>query len=139
VSGDALVLRAQQFRTHLDASPRLREVMGHYTQGLLTQIAQTAACNRLHPAEERMARWLLMTHDRVARDEFELTQEFLAQMLGVRRPTVSEIANELQREGLIEYLRGRLVIRERARLEERSCECYGIIRAEYARLLPPLA
>ena len=82
-----------------------------------------------------MARWLLMTHDRVGRDEFELTQQFLAQMLGVRRPTVSQIATELQTEGLIEYTRGHVMIRKRAGLEERSCECYQIIRAEYSRLL----
>jgi DNA-binding MarR family transcriptional regulator len=136
ISGDVLVLRAEDFTAHLQANARLRDVMGRYTQALLTQISQSAACNRLHPAQERMARWLLMTHDRVGKDEFELTQQFLAQMLGVRRSTISEIANELQTEGLIEYARGRIVIRRRAGLEERSCECYQLIRAEYSRLLP---
>jgi CRP-like cAMP-binding protein len=136
VPGDALVLRAVDFRRHIDAMPRLRDVMGLYTQALLTQVSQAAACNRLHPADERMARWLLMTHDRVQNDDFELTQDFLAQMLGVRRATVSEIASELQSEGLIAYARGRISVRKRAELEELSCECYEIIRREYARLLP---
>jgi len=136
ISGDALVIRSGDFRSHIDASARLREVLGSYTQALLAQISQSAACNRLHPAEERMARWLLMTHDRVGADRFDLTQEFMAQMLGVRRATVSEVANELQLQGLIQYSRGAIEIRNRAVLEERSCECYRLIRDEYSRLLP---
>jgi CRP-like cAMP-binding protein len=137
VPGDSLAMRTKDFRTHLEASPRLREVMGHYTQALLVQIAQTAACNRMHAAEERCARWLLMTHDRVRADDFELTQEFLAQMLGARSATVSEIANTLQSEGIIRYSRGVITVLNREALTERSCECYEIIREEYRRLLPP--
>jgi CRP-like cAMP-binding protein len=90
----------------------------------------------MHPADERCARWLVMTHDRVGSDEFELTQEFLAQMLGVRRATVSEVANALQSEGVIRYSRGTISILNRDALADRSCECYRIIRDEYDRLLP---
>jgi CRP-like cAMP-binding protein len=136
VPGDSLAMRARDFRAHLEGSARLREIMGSYTQALLAQIAQAAACNRLHAADERCARWLLMTHDRVRADDFELTQDFLAQMLGVRRATVSEIANALQSEGIIRYSRGVITIINRKALRERSCECYEIIRDEYRRLLP---
>src|SRR5690349_15511783 len=128
VPGDSLVMRARDFRVHLEASARLREIMGNYTQALLAQIAQSAACNRLHGAEERCARWLLMTHDRVRADDFDLTQEFLAQMLGVRRGTVSEVANALQSDGIIRYSRGAITIVNRDALIDRSCECYAIVR-----------
>lgn len=136
VAGDALCMRARDFRAHLKNSSRLVQIMGCYTQALLTQISQASACNRMHPAEERLARWILMTHDRVGRDEFGLTHEFAAQMLGVRRATVSEIAVALQAAQIIRYARGTITILDRAALEERSCECYRIIREEYARLLP---
>lgn len=135
VAGDALVMRARDFRAHLKDSARLVQIMGAYTQALLTQISQASACNRMHPAEERLARWILMTHDRVGRDEFGLTHEFAAQMLGVRRATVSEIAAALQSAKIIRYTRGTITILDRAALEEHSCECYRIIRNEYARLL----
>lgn len=135
VDGQALAMRAKDFCAHLDAIPRLKDVMGLYTQALLSHIAQASACNRMHPADERCARWLLMTHDRVARDELVLTQEFLAQMLGVRRATVSEVANALQSDGIIRYSRGSMTILNREALVERSCEWYRIIRDEYERLL----
>jgi hypothetical protein len=102
---------------------------------LFTQVAQSAACNRLHLTEERFARWLLMTHDRVGRDEFPLTQDFLSQMLGVRRATVSQIASRFQDTGLISYTRGVMTILKRDRIEQEGCECYAVIRAEYERLL----
>lgn len=105
-----------------------------YNQSLLVQAAQVAACNRLHPVEERCARWLLMTHDRVGRDEFLLTQEFLSQMLGVRRARVNVAAGILQRAGLIRYSRGRIRLTDRGGLEAATCECYGVLRAEYDRL-----
>jgi CRP-like cAMP-binding protein len=139
VGGEALSMHAHQFRAHLAQEARLGQIMGCYTQALLTQISQASACNRMHPAQERCARWLLMTHDRVVRDEFELTHEFLAQMLGTRRATVSEVAAALQREGIIRYARGTMTIVDRQALEERSCECYRIIRDEYTRLLAPFA
>jgi CRP-like cAMP-binding protein len=105
-----------------------------YNQSLLVQAAQIAACNRLHPVEERCARWLLMTHDRVKRDEFLLTQEFLSQMLGVRRARVNVAAGLLQRAGLIRYSRGRIRLTDRGGLEATACECYRVVRTEYERL-----
>jgi CRP-like cAMP-binding protein len=129
-------MRSRAFRDHVKNNEELREVLGLYTQALITQISQSAACNRMHPAEERCARWLLMTHDRVNSDEFELTQEFLGQMLGVRRATVTEVASVLQDDGVIRYNRGTIQILDRERLDERSCECYRIVRDEYSRLLP---
>jgi CRP-like cAMP-binding protein len=107
-----------------------------YAQAFLNQVAQSSACNRLHTVEERCARWLLLTQDRLdGEPAFLLTQEFLAQMLGVRRPTVSVAAGMLQQAGIIEYVRGRMRILDRERLEAASCECYGIIRREYDRLV----
>lgn len=137
VPGEALWLRAREFREHLAAETRLGEIMGSYTQALMTQISQASACNRIHSAEERCARWLLMTHDRVDSDRFELTHEFLGQMIGMRRATVSAIASALQAEGLIRYARGIITILDRPKLEDHSCECYRIIRDEYTRLLGP--
>ena len=100
----------------------------------MVQIAQGTACNRAHQIEQRCCRWLLMTHDRVCTDEFVLTQQFLALMLGVRRATVSEVAVSLQKAGLIQYRRGMIRILDRRRLERRACDCYRIIRNEYIRL-----
>lgn len=103
-------------------------------EALMTQMSQSTACNYLHSVGQRLCRWLLMTHDGVEGDELELTQEFLAQMLAVRRPTVSEVAGVLQEAGIIEYHRGRIRILDRARLEQGACECYGIVRAELDRV-----
>jgi CRP-like cAMP-binding protein len=102
---------------------------------LMTQIAQGSACNRMHPIEARCARWLLQTRDRVDSDHFYLTQEFLAQMLGVTRPSVTIAAGVLQKSGVIEYNRGDVTIVDRARLEEAACECYGIVKGESERLV----
>jgi hypothetical protein len=134
VPGSALRLESSAF-LEVSASGRLHEVIQLYTLVLFTQISQAAACNRLHLTEERFARWLLMTHDRVESDEFTLTQDFLSQMLGVRRATVSQIASKAQADGVIRYARGCMTILDRERLEEMTCECYGIIRAEFERLL----
>jgi CRP-like cAMP-binding protein len=134
IPGTALRIEADRFRA-LAAGGKLRELMQRYTVALFTQISQVSACNRLHLAEERFARWLLMTHDRMGKDDFMLTQEFLSQMLGVRRATVSEIAAKAQDDGIIRYARGQLTVLDRARLEARSCECYAVIRAEFERLL----
>jgi CRP-like cAMP-binding protein len=101
----------------------------------MTQVSQGTACNRTHSAEQRLARWLLVVHDRVGRAEFPLTQEFMGQMLGVRRATVSETASALQDAGLIRYRRGIMGIENRLGLEQVSCECYGIVRGEFERLL----
>jgi CRP-like cAMP-binding protein len=102
---------------------------------LMNQIAQVTSCNKLHEVQERCARWLLQTHDRSSSDEFPLTQEFLAQMLGVHRPTVSVAAGMLQQAGLIEYSRGLITIKNRKGLERASCNCYQLIAGEYERLL----
>lgn len=94
------------------------------------------ACNRLHPVEQRTARWLLVTHDRVGEDEFPMTHQFLSEMLGVHRASVTEVAGALQARGLIDYERGRIRIGDRAGLEEASCECYDVVRGVYDRVLP---
>ena len=110
-------------------------VLHRYTQALFTQIAQSAACNRLHSTEQRCARWLLMTQDRVGANEFPLTHEFLGQMLGVRRATVTEVAGTLQKMGLITYYRGKITVINRKGLEATSCECYRVIQDDFDRLL----
>lgn len=134
VPGTALRVKAARFR-EASRHGKLYEVMQVYTQALFTQIGQSAACNRLHLTEERFARWLLMTHDRLGRQDFTLTQDFLSQMLGVRRATVSEIAADIQKQGIISYSRGHVKILDRVRLEELACECYSLIRGEFERLL----
>jgi CRP-like cAMP-binding protein len=135
VPGSAWRLPAGALREEVRRGGTLSRLLGRYTQALFTLVAQSSACNRKHTVEQRCARWLLMTHDRVAGDNFELTQLFLSQMLGVRRATVTEAAGELQARGLIEYTRGRITIVDRAGLEAAACPCYGIIRAEFARML----
>ena len=109
--------------------------MQNYLQALFGQISQAAACNRLHSNEERLSRWLLMSHDRVGVDEFAITHEFLGQMLGSRRATVSLSAGILQAAGLIRYHRGHVTILDREGLEAVSCECYGVIRTELERVV----
>jgi CRP-like cAMP-binding protein len=109
-----------------------------YSQAFTTQIMQTTVCNGLHSVEQRCCRWLLMTHDRVRHDEFQLTHEFLAIMLGVRRPTVTLTAAKLQMSGWIHYRRGFMTIVDRAGLERASCECYDVVKGNFARLLPEL-
>jgi CRP-like cAMP-binding protein len=129
-------MTAAAFRRALKDSPPFFALLMRYAQAFLNQIAQNSTCNRLHPVDERCARWLLQTQDRMdGETSFPLTQEFLAQMLGVRRPTVSIAAGMLQQAGLIQYVRGRMRVLDRERLEAASCECYGIIRREYERLV----
>ena len=136
VAGRALSMPTDDFRRVVTAQDgSLRSVLNRYTQALFTQMAQSSACNRLHPVRERCARWLLQTHDRVEGDEFPLTHGFLSQMLGVRRATVTETAGALQKQGLIEYEYGQMRIKDRAGLEQASCECYAIVRSEFDRLL----
>jgi CRP-like cAMP-binding protein len=118
-----------------DKTSGLRRILLRYTQALFSQLAQQSACNRSHNMEERCARWILMTHDRVGHDEFPLTQEFLAFMLGARRASVTLAAGILARAGLIQYTRGKIQVVDRGGLEEASCECYGVIQREYERLI----
>jgi CRP-like cAMP-binding protein len=135
VPGHGARMEADAFRAFVRGSPVLNRVLLRYALALMTQMAQNAACNRTHSVEERCARWLLMTQDRVRSPTFELTQEFLAQMLGVRRPTVSIAAGILAQAGLISYVRGRITILDRSELEAACCECYRIIATEFERLL----
>jgi CRP-like cAMP-binding protein len=135
VPGEALCMKANAFKRVLKEAPSLHRLLLRYALALLNQIAQSAACNRVHSVDERCARWLLMTHDRVKKDSFPLTQEFLAQMLGVHRPTVSIAASMLQKAGFIRYVRGTIEIRDRRGLEGASCGCYRSISKEYERLL----
>lgn len=137
VPGEALRMRAEDFREEIGSGGPLPDLIRRYTQAMVNQISQSVACNHLHSVQERMCRWLLMTHDRVGADEFSLTQEFLAEMLGVRRPSVTVVAGILQQAGLIRYHRGRVTVLDRAGLEAASCECYRVVRREYDRLLGP--
>lgn len=135
VPGDAWRMPADALRQEVRRGGMLPRLLGRYTHAMFTLVAQSSACNRKHSVEQRCARWLLMTHDRVPGDTFDLTQQFLSQMLGVRRATVSDAATALQARGLVEYTRGRMTIVDRPGLEEAACGCYGIIRAEFGRML----
>lgn len=135
VSGEALRISTPQFRALVPRMPRLQHLLDRSAVCMFTLVAQCSGCNRAHTMEQRCARWLLMVHDRVPGDEFDLTQDFLSQMLGVRRATVSETASQFQQAGLISYSRGRIAIVDRPGLERVVCECYGIIRSTYARIL----
>lgn len=131
--GEASRLRIRVLRAEFDREERLRMLLLRYSQLLMSQIAQGSACNRAHPIEGRCARWLLSTHDRVAGDQFPLTQEFLALMLGVRRAGVSVAQQALQQDGLIQYSRGSITILDRSGLEEIACECYAVVRERVDR------
>ena len=136
VSGLAARLDAERFTGHLrQTDGALFSLLLRYTQALHEQTAQSVACNRRHAIDERCARWLLMTQDRVGTDEFGLTQDFLAFMLGVRRASVTVAAGMLQQAGLIRYHRGRITIVDRSGLEAASCECYDVVRRKYEQLL----
>jgi CRP-like cAMP-binding protein len=131
VPGDSARLSVGAFRQALSRDGTLHALLNRFTQATMVQVSQNVVCNRSHPTEVRMARWLLTTADRVGSDEFPLTQEFLAQMLGVHRPTVSETAQRIQSEGLIRYRRGTMTIADRDSLERKACECYHIVKAEF--------
>lgn len=137
VAGSSLRLETSRFLSAANSLPALNLLLKLYTNALMAMVAQSAACNRLHPVEARMAKWLLLTHDRVEGDQFALTQEFIAQMLGVRRPIVNVAGRALQSANLIEYVRGKVTIRDRDGLEEASCECYASVTAEMASVRLP--
>lgn len=137
IPGRAIVFGAAEFLEASNSSGPFHAVLQRYAHALISQIAQGAACNRLHALEQRAARWMLQTHDRVDGDHFPLTQEFLAQMLGVGRQAVNEAERALQDQQLITYTRGVVTVRDRAGLEAATCECYRSISAEFDRLLPP--
>lgn len=138
VPGDALRMSAREFATRLPELPALATLLGRYSAYFLSQVAQSLTCNSMHSIEQRCARWLLMTHDHVGGDTFQLTHEVLSQMLAVRRAGVTESAVALQRRGYIKYSRGLVRILDRAELEGAACECYGLVRAHRDRLLGPL-
>jgi CRP-like cAMP-binding protein len=135
VPGAGLRMKASLFKKELARSASMQAVMLRYTHAFFNQVAQSAACNHFHSLDQRCCRWLLMTHDRMQSDEFLLTQEFLAMMLGVQRTGVSAAAGALQQAGLIRYTRGNVTIIDRRGLLQRSCECYGVSKREFDRLL----
>ena len=135
VQGDALRMDAASFREATRPGSGLSTILNRYTQALFTFLAQASACNGRHTVQERCARWLLLAHDRVGRNRFSLEQQFVSQMLGVRRAAVLEMIGSLQSAGLIEYTDGQMTVKDRAGLEAASCECYVIIQREFARLL----
>ena len=135
--GQALRMGSAHFRVEFDRNPALQQALYRYTYALMAQISQTAACNRFHDAGERLARWLLMTRDRIGSDDFSLTQEFLAHMLGLRRVGVTEAAGGLKRRNLIAYTRGQLSILDVPGLKRASCSCYQAVNAVFARAQRP--
>lgn len=138
ISGHARRMTAERFNELVTPGTSLHEILHRYTQALMVLMAQNGACNRRHGIVQRYARWLAMTRDRMSGDTFPLTQEFLGQMLGVRRAGVSEAAGQLQAEGLIRYSRGQIEVLDRSGLETRSCDCYWIIRSEFERMINPI-
>jgi CRP-like cAMP-binding protein len=135
VPGAGMSLKATLFKNELARSASMRAVMLRYAHAFFNQVAQSAACNQFHSLEQRCCRWLLMTHDRMQADEFLLTQEFLAMKLGVQRTGVTAAASALQKAALIRYSRGHVTMLDRKGLMRRSCECYGVSRREFDRLL----
>ena len=133
IAGDCWRCPVEPFQDLLDSSDWINRVMHRYTQCLMVQISQSVVCNAQHQIQQRCARWLLMTADRVASNDFLLTQSFLAQMLGVRRASVTGATGELQRQGLLRYSRGKISITDREGLEAASCECYAKVTREYTR------
>jgi CRP-like cAMP-binding protein len=135
LAGQSLRMRADDFRKAVDTQAAFRQLMNCSAQAYLAQVSQSVACNRLHGVNMRFARWMLITHDRVEGEEFPMTQEFIASMLGVHRPSVSLVAGVFQQAGIIQYSRGRIKILDRSGLEDASCECYSIVRKQFKRLL----
>jgi len=135
-AGQGYRLRGGQLKKAFDAGGALQHLVLRYTQALITQMTQTAICNRHHALDQQLCRWLLLSLDRLAGNELVMTQELIANMLGVRREGVTEAAGKLQAEGVIEYSRGRIRVLDRPQLEARVCECYAVVKKEYDRLLP---
>lgn len=135
VPGNGLRIKAKAFSAEMARSASMRNVMHRYVHAFFNQVAQSAACNQFHTIQQRCCRWMLMTHDRMESDQFLLTQEFLAMMLGVQRTGVSAAAGALRQAGLIRYNRGNVTILNRRGLERSACECYGVSKREFDRLL----
>jgi CRP-like cAMP-binding protein len=135
-AGRGLRLKAQMMKDEFDRNGPVLHLLLRYTQALITQMSQTAVCNRHHSLDQQLCRWLLLSLDRLQGDELIMTQELIANMLGVRRGGVTEAAHRLQQGGLIRYTRGHIVVLDRPELEKRACECYAVVKREYDRLLP---
>jgi CRP-like cAMP-binding protein len=138
-AGKGLRLTARVMKEEFNRAGAVLHLMLRYTQALITQMSQTAVCNRHHSLDQQLCRWLLLSLDRLQGNKLVMTQELIANMLGVRREGVTEGAVKLQRAGLIQYARGHITVLDRAGLEKRSCECYEVVRKEYDRLLPRVA
>lgn len=134
-SGAAFRMKAKAMLDEFKRGGEFQHLLLRYTQALITQISQTAVCNRLHSVEQRLCRWLLMTHDRTESDQLDMTHEFISNMLGVRREGVTVAAHRLQEAGMISYLRGHIKILDREQLLVHVCECYQVVKAEHQRLL----
>jgi CRP-like cAMP-binding protein len=133
--GAALRMKADAMLDEFKRGDEFQHLLLRYTQALITQISQTAVCNRLHSVDQRLCRWLLMTHDRTESDELQMTHEFISNMLGVRREGVTVAAHRLQEEGMISYMRGHINILDRQQLLAHVCECYQVVKTEHERLL----
>jgi CRP-like cAMP-binding protein len=134
--GEAIRLKARLLTEEFNKGGPVMHLLLRYTQALITQMAQTAVCNRHHSLDQQLCRWLLLSLDRLSSNQLVMTQELIANMLGVRREGVTEAAGRLQEAGLISYRRGQITVLDRERLEQRSCECYAVVKKEYDRLLP---
>jgi CRP-like cAMP-binding protein len=138
-AGQGFRLDAQTMQDEFDRAGTVMHILLRYTQALITQMAQTAVCNRHHSVDQQLCRWLLLSLDRLRGNELVMTQELIANMLGVRREGVTESAHKLQLAGLIRYARGHITVLDRPGLERRTCECYAVVKKEYDRLLPARA
>jgi CRP-like cAMP-binding protein len=138
-AGHAYRLKAELLKNEFERFGSTMHLLLRYTQALITQMAQTAVCNRHHSIDQQLCRWLLLSLDRLATNELTMTQELIANMLGVRREGVTEAAGKLQNAGLIRYTRGRIKVLDRGGIEARSCECYQVVKTEFDRLLPYVA
>jgi CRP-like cAMP-binding protein len=136
-AGSGCRLKAQLMKDEFNKAGPVLHLLLRYTQALITQMSQTAVCNRHHSLDQQLCRWLLLSLDRLEGDELVMTQELIANMLGVRREGVTEGALGLQKSGLIKYARGHITVLDRPGLEKRTCECYAVVKREYDRLLPP--
>jgi len=136
--GHAYRLLGQRLKDEFNRHSELQLLLLRYTQSLLTQMAQTAVCNRHHSVDQQLCRWLLLSLDRLSGNQLNMTQELIANMLGVRREGVTDAAGKLQKQGIIEYSRGHITVLDRPKLEELSCECYAVVKKETDRLLPYL-
>lgn len=135
-AGQGLQLNAQALKDEFQRAGPVMHLLLRYTQALITQMSQTAVCSRHHSLDQQLCRWLLQSHDRAKGDELVITHGMIASMLGVRRESVTETALKLQSAGLISYVRGHITVLDRPALEQRSCECYAVVKREYKRLLP---